>query len=108
MPLYEYNCESCKKNFEFMQKISETPIKKCPECGGQLAKLISSPAFHLKGTGWYKTDYASSGTQTNTKTPSSTQKDSGESKTEKKESTSGDNTETKAANTKDNNKTADK
>lgn len=58
MPLYEYHCDGCGKNLEIMQKISEAPKKKCPECGGKLEKILSSSSFHLKGTGWYKTDFA--------------------------------------------------
>jgi putative FmdB family regulatory protein len=59
MPIYEYECTKCKKQHEVMQKITEKPLKKCPECGGSLRKLMSSTSFVLKGTGWYATDYAS-------------------------------------------------
>lgn len=59
MPLYEYQCQGCGKHLEIMQKMSEPPKKKCPECGGKLEKLISASGFQLKGSGWYKTDYAS-------------------------------------------------
>ncbi len=58
MPIYEYECKKCGKHFEFWQKITEEPIKVCPECGGELMKLISESGFILKGTGWYVTDYA--------------------------------------------------
>lgn len=58
MPIYEYICKRCEKRFELFQKISEKPKKVCSECGGGLEKLVSSSAFHLKGTGWYATDYA--------------------------------------------------
>jgi putative FmdB family regulatory protein len=61
MPLYEYRCESCERRFEFLQGMSEAPIVVCPECGGELKRLFSAPAFHLKGSGWYKTDYARGG-----------------------------------------------
>ena len=59
MPIYEYECAKCKKQHEVMQKITEKPLKKCPDCGGSLRKLMSSTSFVLKGTGWYATDYAS-------------------------------------------------
>lgn len=59
MPIYEYYCHGCKKKLEILQKISESIKKKCPQCSGKLEKLISETAFQLKGTGWYKTDYAS-------------------------------------------------
>jgi len=58
MPLYEYRCHSCGKKFEVIQKFSDEPLTKHEECGGEVEKLISAPAFHFKGTGWYVTDYA--------------------------------------------------
>jgi putative FmdB family regulatory protein len=58
MPLYEYECQSCGKRFERIQKYSDPPIEICPTCGGPVQKLISSPAFQFKGSGWYVTDYA--------------------------------------------------
>lgn len=61
MPIYEYRCEKCKKEFEIEQKISEAPLKKCPECGGKVIRLISNTSFILKGSGWYLTDYARKG-----------------------------------------------
>lgn len=59
MPIYEYKCKKCGIVFEVIQKFSDALIKKCEECGGPVEKLISMSSFHLKGTGWYKTDYAS-------------------------------------------------
>jgi len=56
MPIYEYNCPKCG-DFDQMQKITEAPLKKCPTCKAKVTKLISNPAFHLKGGGWYITDY---------------------------------------------------
>ncbi len=58
MPLYEYQCHSCGKKFEVIQKFSDEPLTKHEECGGEVERLISAPAFHFKGTGWYVTDYA--------------------------------------------------
>ncbi len=57
MPIYEYKCASCGKITEIMQKFSDKPLTKCIFCGGRLSKLISNCAFHLKGSGWYVTDY---------------------------------------------------
>lgn len=57
MPLYEYRCLKCQKDFEFLQKISEKPKTKCPKCAGKLKKLVSESGFQLKGTGWYVTDF---------------------------------------------------
>jgi putative FmdB family regulatory protein len=58
MPIYEYQCAACGQVVERWQKISDSPLAECPVCGGSLHKIISSCAFHLKGSGWYVTDYA--------------------------------------------------
>lgn len=58
MPIYEYQCAACGRVEEKWQKISEDPLTTCPACGGNLSKLISNCAFHLKGSGWYVTDYS--------------------------------------------------
>lgn len=60
MPIYEYECIQCGKNHEVIQKFSDEPLSTCPDCGGQMKKLISNTSFVLKGNGWYVTDYASS------------------------------------------------
>jgi putative FmdB family regulatory protein len=67
MPLYEYKCQSCGKKFEVIQKFSDEPLTTHPECGGPAEKLFSAPAFHLKGTGWYATDYAKTSTSPSAK-----------------------------------------
>jgi putative FmdB family regulatory protein len=58
MPLYEYKCKKCGHRFEKIQKFSDNPVKKCPECGGAVEQLLSAPAVQFKGSGWYVTDYA--------------------------------------------------
>jgi len=58
MPIYEYVCARCKRRTEVFQGMNDPPPRACPHCGGKLKKAISAPAFHLKGSGWYKTDYA--------------------------------------------------
>ena len=58
MPLYEYQCDACGHRFEAIRKFSDSPLETCPKCGGAVRKLQSAPAFHLKGSGWYVTDYA--------------------------------------------------
>ena len=68
MPIYEYECEICG-TFEQIQGFSEKPLKQCPSCKGKgrkskVRRLISQSAFHLKGNGWYKTDYAPSNNNT--------------------------------------------
>lgn len=57
MPIYEYECLQCGKRTEVLQRMNEGPIAACPACGGEVKKLISSPAFQFKGSGWYVTDY---------------------------------------------------
>lgn len=58
MPIYEYKCDFCDHRLEKLQKISDDPIKTCPQCGQDgLRKLVSAAAFKLKGTGWYETDF---------------------------------------------------
>jgi len=61
VPLYEYQCKKCKHKFEKIQKFSDQPVKKCPECGGPVEKLLHAPAVQFKGTGWYVTDYGGRG-----------------------------------------------
>jgi putative FmdB family regulatory protein len=57
MPLYEYQCAACRKVHEVMQKFSDAPLEKCPECQGPVQKIVSLSSFALKGSGWYTTDY---------------------------------------------------
>ncbi len=60
MPFYEYQCSACGAQTEVLQKITDAPLKKCPECGrNKLSKLVSAPVFRLKGGGWYETDFKS-------------------------------------------------
>ncbi len=59
MPVYEYECLSCGKIHEISQRFNDDPLIECPDCKGNLKKLISRTSFVLKGSGWYKTDYAS-------------------------------------------------
>jgi putative FmdB family regulatory protein len=58
MPLYEYECLTCSKRTETLQRLGEAPLAACPQCGGEVKKLLSAPAFQFKGSGWYVTDYA--------------------------------------------------
>ena len=58
MPIYEYQCSNCHHQFDIIQKISDEPLKECPECHKDTAvKLVSAAGFQLKGTGWYETDF---------------------------------------------------
>ena len=59
MPIYEYRCEACGHYLDALQKLTDEPLKECPECAGNLRRLISKPSFRLKGGGWYETDFKS-------------------------------------------------
>jgi putative FmdB family regulatory protein len=70
MPIYEYICTDCGHELEVLQKLSDPLLEKCPVCTkNSLTKKISAAAFHLKGTGWYKTDFAGKKPENKEKTP---------------------------------------
>ena len=89
MPLYEYECTKCGKIEEVLQKFSDAPLTQCKSCSGNLHKLVSHSSFHLKGTGWYVTDYPnkskhnSSGNSGKNKTTSKTEATKSTKTTEK-------------------------
>ena len=88
MPIYEYTCQKCGRHLEVMQKMSDKPLTRCPECKGKLEKIFSQTSFQLKGSGWYVSDYTSRG-----KAEKSEKSDKGEKKEadkgEKKEAAAG-------------------
>ncbi|MBN22164.1 MAG: FmdB family transcriptional regulator [Bdellovibrionaceae bacterium] len=62
MPIYEYQCKSCGNEVEVIQKVSDEPLKICPQCRKPIEKKMSLSSFSLKGNGWYSTDYKKSNT----------------------------------------------
>lgn len=69
MPIYEYRCEACGEHTELVQKVTDPPAVECPHCHKEtLQKLVSAAAFHLKGSGWYVTDFKDKPKDTNEKT----------------------------------------
>lgn len=87
MPIYEYKCKQCEKNFEKRQSVSESALTVCEECGGELEKQWSLSGFQFKGAGWYVTDYSSKKgsekpAKTENSTPAATSTDNSASKTE--------------------------
>ena len=99
MPIYEYECGACGERREFIQKFSDGPKRKCPACGAsKLKRLVSAAAFHLKGTGWYVTDFRDKDKKKGgDKDAKSDSKDSAESstgKTSEKATKSSDSTKT--------------
>ena len=62
MPIYEYECTDCHHHFDVLQKVNEEPVQECPVCfKSSVVKLVSATTFHLKGTGWYATDFKDKG-----------------------------------------------
>lgn len=57
MPIYEYKCRKCGKQFEAFQGITDPELKSCKFCKGRVDKIVSMTSFSLKGSGWYATDY---------------------------------------------------
>lgn len=69
MPIYEYRCSDCGFQDEYLQKLSEPPLTVCPSCGKPaFQKQVSAAGFQLKGSGWYATDFKSSGKPAQAKT----------------------------------------
>jgi putative FmdB family regulatory protein len=102
MPLYEYLCHSCGKKFEVIQKFADEPFKIHEACGGEAERLISAPAFHFKGSGWYVTDYAkgNSGAPKSDGGKTDQAAKAGESKTETSTASESKPSEAKAAESK--------
>lgn len=97
MPIYEYACKSCGKHFDEMQKFSDPALTDCPTCGKpSLERLVSASAFHLKGGGYYATDYKKTETSA---TPHHTTKPA-ETKPAETKATETKTTDTKTAETK--------
>ena len=112
MPIYEYECRGCGEQHEFIQKFSDGPKRKCPSCGRlRLRKLISAAAFHLKGDGWYVTDFRDKGKSKDKGKPDSAESPSGstsESKSSdsKSSDTKGGNESTTSSGTSDSTRAA--
>ena len=94
MPIYEYECTTCGRIEEALQKFSDKPLKKCRHCSGKLHKLVSQSSFQLKGTGWYVTDYAD---RSKKPSPDSEKKHSDPSSKPEKKAASGKTDKTKSA-----------
>jgi putative FmdB family regulatory protein len=103
MPIYEYQCTACGHQLEALQKMSEDPLKECPQCHQQtLNKLVSAAGFQLKGSGWYVTDYSQKNKPGTEAKDSS--KDSGKSESsETTKSTDTKSTDTKGGGSSSNN-----
>ena len=86
MPIYEYDCDSCGKRTEAIQRLGERPLRICPHCGGKLKKAFSAPAIQFKGSGWYVNDYAGAKGEQKKKEASADSKDAPAESKESKDS----------------------
>ena len=94
MPIYEYQCGHCGHKLEKLQKISDEPLKICPQCSNHsLKKLVSAAAFRLKGGGWYETDFKTGDKKNVT---GATEKSGGSEKTETATKSSGESSKSEA------------
>src|SRR5437763_636865 len=96
MPLYEYQCTQCGERKEVLQKFSDPPYSHCPKCNGAMKKLLSSPAIQFKGSGFYKTDYASKSSSPPAKGESS-KGDSSQGESSKGESSKGESSKSESS-----------
>jgi putative FmdB family regulatory protein len=88
MPIYEYRCETCGHQEEFLQKVSEPPLTQCPACrSNTFSKMLSAAGFQLKGSGWYATDFRNKGTKAPETKPEAKAEGKTEAKTEAKSET---------------------
>ena len=92
MPIYEYQCTKCNDRTEVIQKFTDPPYAACTKCGGEVRKLMSAPAIQFKGSGFYKTDYASASSKADAKSEGKSES-SGDGKSS--ETSSGAKTESK-------------
>jgi putative FmdB family regulatory protein len=91
MPIYEYRCEACGHQEEHLQKLSEKPLSVCPSCGKRsYKKQLSAAGFQLKGSGWYATDFKTTGKKAPEKKADAKADAKTESKTEAKTETKAD------------------
>ncbi len=84
VPLYEYECKKCGHRLEKTQKFPDEPEKVCPKCGGEVEKLLSTPAVQFKGAGWYVTDYAKKGSSSSKSSSGESASSSSETKSDSK------------------------
>ncbi len=98
MPIYEYQCKACGHELEVIQKISEEPLRFCPECGKEeLSKLVSAAGFRLKGGGWYETDFKGSKDKKKNLAGEGKSEKKSDSKSESKPATSSEGSKSTAA-----------
>jgi putative FmdB family regulatory protein len=100
MPTYGYRCTQCEQELEVMQRMSDAPLTTCPNCGGQLQKLLYPVGVQFKGSGFYTTDYKAGANGSKAAPGSSKESSNGGSSSEsssEKKSESGAKTEASTA-----------
>ena len=100
MPLYEYQCVNCNERVEIIQKHSDPPQAPCPSCGNDIKRLLSAPAIQFKGSGFYKTDYASGSSSASTSGGTKSDSSSGDGKSDTKTETKSDTKTTDSGSSK--------
>jgi putative FmdB family regulatory protein len=93
MPIYEYKCRKCGKEYEMFQGITEPAATTCKYCKGAVTKLISRSSFHLKGSGWYVTDYGGKKPSASSESSASESSSSSSSDSDNSTASSGSKTE---------------
>lgn len=100
MPIYEYQCDSCGHELEKLQRMSDNPLRDCPDCGeAELRRLVSAAGFRLKGAGWYETDFKKGDKKNLHDSGSSKSTSSSKSKPDKGESATARKAESKSTTT---------
>ena len=95
MPIYEYRCSSCGFQKEYLRKVTDPLLSSCPDCGREsFQKMLTAAGFHLKGSGWYATDFKSAGAR-----PQAEEKEAGKTEATKTEATKMDSGKTDSAKT---------
>lgn len=80
MPTYVYRCKKCEHQFEAVQRMSDDPLKECPECKGEISRLLFPPAISFKGSGFHINDYPSSGSSSSSSQKSGSTETAGAAK----------------------------
>jgi putative FmdB family regulatory protein len=93
VPIYGYRCSACGHQFEILQRVSDEPLKVCPECQGKLTKILYPTGVIFKGSGFYTTDYKGSGKSASTNGSSSGSEAKTESKAEPKSESKSDSSD---------------
>ncbi|HSG32272.1 MAG TPA: FmdB family zinc ribbon protein [Thermodesulfobacteriota bacterium] len=107
MPIYEYECKKCGDIIEAIQGFNDAPLRKHKECGGKLERMISLSSFHLKGSGWYDTEYGKKKVKRGTQSAEKSDRTDGEGKSDSDSKDSSSSADTSTASNDSGSSTAD-